>query len=159
VGDAPVAESEKMIRRGLCAGSMRGGNRRDTFGERDAGVGDDEWVAARTQCLQLLAGLLRQEDDRAVRRAVDQRLQERDLPVVLVEGRAENEAHLLLERGLHCACEDRGEVVGPDVRHGEADVAGTPYRERACTPIRREVVGPHVTEDLVAVPVRRPAGR
>ena len=72
-------------------------------------------------------------------------LEHRDLAVVLVQRRVEDDPHVLLVGRLDRTGEDVGEVVTSDHGHRQADVAGASSREGARAAVRREVVRSDVT--------------
>ena len=69
-------------------------------------------IAVVEQVLELLVRLLREDEQRAVGRAVHQPLEQGDLAIVLVLRRAEHDPHVLLVERLGRAREDRREVAG-----------------------------------------------
>ena len=95
----------------------------------DRRVDDDEPVAVVQELLELVGGLLGEDDHRAVRRAVHQPLEERHLAGVLVQGRAEDESHVLLVERLGDAGDEMREVRVVHHRHRPADQAGLAARE------------------------------
>ena len=137
-----------MAHRLVGARHVRGRDRRDPIVERQERIDDDEAVAVVEQALELVARLLRQDDQRAVGLAVHEPVEQRDLAVVLVAGRREDDAHVLLVQRLGRAREDRREVRRVDERHEDADQPGAAGREAARAAVRR-----------VAVLADRPAGR
>ena len=143
--DPPVAELEEMLGRRPRSGPVRGGDDGDPLGERHRGVDHDEREALALEVAQLLGGLGRENEDRAVGRASEKPLDERRLTVVLVPGGAEHGSHLLLVQRLGRAGEDGGVVVAEDVGDRAADEAGASLREAACAAVRREA---HRADDL-----------
>ena len=107
-------------------------------------------IAGLLERRELDARLLRKRDDRAVGGAVREVLEHRDLALVLVQRRVEDDAHVLLVRRFERAREDVGEVVAADHGHRQADVAGAAPGQGARAAVRREVVLAHVPEDDVA---------
>ena len=136
--DAPVPELEQVLGRRASARRVRRRDDRDPLVERDAGIDDDEREALVLQRLQLRARLLREHQHGAVRGAADEPVEQRHLAVVLVEGRTEDDAHVLLVECLRRAGEDRAEVRRLDQRDGHADQARAAARERARVPVRAE---------------------
>ena len=83
-GDAAMAEPEQVLHRLMRAGRVRRRHGRDALVERHQRVDDDEAVVLVEQLLELVARLLGQDDQRPVRQAVHQPVDQRDLAVVLV---------------------------------------------------------------------------
>ena len=150
VRDATMTEREQVVGRRLGPGAVRRGDGWYALAEGHAWIGDDERVAGRLERRELDARLLRKRDDRAVGGAVREVLEHRDLALVLVQRRVEDDPHVLLVRCFERAREDVGEVVASDHGHGQADVAGAAAGQGACAAVRREVVLAHMTEDDVA---------
>jgi hypothetical protein len=100
---------------------VRGRDGGDPLVQRYERVDDHESEAVVQQLLELVARLLREDDHGAVGGAVQQPLEQRDLALVLVQRRAEHEAHVLLVERLGHAAEDVGEVRVVDHRHRAAD--------------------------------------
>ena len=89
-----MAELEQMLGGLLRPGGVHRRDARDPFGRRVARVDDDERVALPLQHPKLVLRLLRQHEDRPVGGPVHQPLEQRDLTVVLVQRRAEHDAHV-----------------------------------------------------------------
>ena len=139
-----------MLRGCARTGPVSGRDDGDALVERPPRIGDDERVPAMLQPDELVAGLLRQQDDRAVGRSVHQALEQGDLPVVLVQRRHQHRAQLLLVERLRRAGQDRGEVIGMDERHREPDETGAAARQGPGAAVGGEVVRADVTQDGVA---------
>ena len=130
-GDAPVPELEQVADRLVGAGGVRGRNGRDGPIDAPARVDDDEAEAVLHQPAELTGGLLGQDQQAAVGGSVDEALEQRDLPIVLVERRAEDDSHVVLVEGVGDAGDDQREVGGVDPRHRHPDQAGPPAGEAA----------------------------
>ena len=119
-------------------GARRVGGRygRDAFVQRQERIDHDEPVAVVQQALELLARLFREDDHRAVGGSVHQALEQRDLALVLVHRRAEDEAHVLLVERLGGAAHELREIRIVDHRHRGPDQAGPAAGEAARAAIR-----------------------
>ena len=115
---------------------MRGGDRWDAIVERHQRIDDDEVIAGVEQTLELLARLLRQHDQGAVRQPVHEPLEKRDLAVVLVLGGREDGTEVMLLQRLGRAGEDGREVGRVDERDEQPDEPGSAVREAARAPVR-----------------------
>src|SRR5207248_143234 len=110
--DATVPETEQMLHRLIGTRGVCGGYRGDAVVQRLERVDDHEAVALVLQPLELLARLLGKDDERAVGEAVHEPVDQRHLTVVLVAGRRENDAEVLLRERLRRPGEDGREVRG-----------------------------------------------
>ena len=97
---------------------------------RPARVDDDEAKAMLHQRLELTGGLLGKDEQTAVDGSVDEAFEQRYLPIVVVERRAEHDSHVVLVEGVGDPGHDVREIGGVDPRHGHPDQAG-PSVERA----------------------------
>ena len=154
--DAPVSQSEQVLGRRTGAGGMRGGDDGDPLVERYAWVDDDDRELA-LQRLQLRARLLRQHEHGAVSRAAHQAVEQRHLAFVLVQGRAEDDPHVLLVQRLGRTREDDPEVGRLDQRNGDADQSRAAAGESARVPVRAEPLLAHCAQHCLAR-VRRHVG-
>ena len=130
-----MPELEQVPHRLVGARRVRGGDGRDPLVERHQRVDHDEAIAAVEEPLELLARLLREDDERAVGEAV-QPIEHRDLAVVLAAGGREDDLEALLGERLGRAGEDAREVGRIDERDEDAREPGAPGREAAGASIR-----------------------
>jgi hypothetical protein len=135
-----MAELEQVRGRLVGAGGVRRRNRRDPLVDAHPRVDDDEAEAVLHQRAQLAARLLGQHEQRAVGGPVHQPLEQRDLAIVLVQRRAEDDPHVLLVERLGDAGDDHREVGRVDQRHGHADEPGAAGRQAARAAIRAVAV-------------------
>ena len=119
---------------------VRRRDRRDPLVERQPRIDDDEAVALVEEPLELLARLLGKDDQRAVRQAVHQPVEERHLALVHVASRRQDDAQVLLRERLRSAGEDEREVLGEDERHEQAHEPGPAGGESAGASVRRVAV-------------------
>ncbi len=120
-GDARVPDRQQVLHRLVGARGMGGGDGGDALVQRHHRVDHDEAVAVVQQRRELVARFLGEDHQRAVGGAVHQPLEERDLSLVLVHRRAEDEAHVLLVERLGGAADELREVGVVDHRHRGAD--------------------------------------
>ena len=109
----------------------------DALVQRHHRVDHDEPVAVVQERLELVARLLREDDHGAVGRSVHQALEKRDLALVLVHRRAEDQAHVLLIERLGGAADELREVGIVHHRHRGADQARPAAGETARAAVRR----------------------
>jgi hypothetical protein len=112
----PVPEGQQVLCR-------RARPKRALPRSRDTRIDDDKGIAAPPQRLQLRLRLLGQHQHGTVGRWVHQAVEQGDLPFVLMQGGAEDDAHALLVERFGRAREDDGEVGSLDDRRLEAVAA------------------------------------
>jgi hypothetical protein len=151
-----VAERQQVLGRRAGAGGMRRGDDGDPLVQRDAWVDDDHRELA-LQRLQLRARFLGEHEHGAVGRPAHQAVEQRHLAFVLVQGRAEDDPHVLLVQRLRGTREDDPEVGRLDQWNGDTDQTGAAAGESTRIPVRAESLLAHGAHDRLAR-VRRDVG-
>ena len=147
--DPPVAEPEQVLGRLDRAGHVRGRDEREVPLERIRLVGDDERESLPLQEQEVLARLLGQHEDRAVDASLEQLVDERDLSLLVVERRAQDDLHVALVEGFGDPGDQLREVVAEHHRDRHADQPGASGLRGPGCPARREVeLADHVEHRL-----------